>query len=85
MWSQLFSEISGDEQQGARRSPAGSSRKPSLVWQGEILYRHCRDSSMVEEGGQLDRRVVFGPRDDVLWRRRFKGESTAAEDYVQQK
>ena len=84
MWSQLCLEISGDEQQGARRSPVGSRREPPLVWQGEILYRHRRDSSMVEEGGRLDRRVVFGPRDDVLWRRRLKGESTAAVDYVQQ-
>ena len=30
---------------------------------------------MVEEGGQLDRRVVFGPGDDVLWRHRFQGEA----------
>ena len=34
-----------------------------LVWQGEMLYCRRRNSSMVEEGGQLDRRVVFGPGD----------------------
>ena len=55
-----FSEISGDEQQGARRSPVGRRREPPLVWQGEMLYRYLWDSSMLEEGEQLDRRVVFG-------------------------
>ena len=38
---------------------------------------------MVEEEGQSDRRVVFGPGDDVLRRRRFQGEATAAVGYVQ--
>ena len=60
------SEISGDEQQGARRSPVWRRGEPSLVWQGEMLYRHRQNYSMMEEGGQLDRRVVFGPRDDVV-------------------
>ena len=54
-----FFETSGKEQQGARRSPVGRRREPPLVWQGEMLYRHRRDSSMVEEGGQHDRRLVF--------------------------
>ena len=49
------SEISGDEQQRARKSPVGRRREPPLVWQGEMLCRHRRNSSMVEEGGQLDR------------------------------
>ena len=31
-----------------------------------MLYCHLRNSSIVEEGGQLDRRVLFGPRDDVF-------------------
>ena len=70
-----FSEISGDEQQGARRSPVGRRRKPPLVWQGEMLYRHRRNSSMVEEGGQLDRRVAFGPKNDVLMETSFSGRS----------
>ena len=70
-----FSEISGDEQRGAKRSPMGRRGKPPLVWQGEMLYRHCRDSSMVEEGGQLDRRVGFGPRDDVFVEMSFSGRS----------
>ena len=61
-----FSEISGDEQRGTRRSPVGRRREPPLVWQGEMPYCHRRNSSMVEEGGQLDRRVVFGPGDDVF-------------------
>ena len=30
---------------------------------------------MVEEGGQLDRRVVFGPRDDVFVETPFSGKS----------
>ena len=62
----------------------GRRREPLLVWQGDMLYSHRRDSSMVEEGGQLDRRVVFGPRDDVVWKRRFQGAATAAVDYIQQ-
>ena len=42
-------------------------REPLLVCQGELLYGHRRDFSMtVEDGGQLDRRVVFRSRDDVL-------------------
>ena len=61
-----FSEISGDKQQGARRSPVGRRREPPPVWQGGMLYCHRRNSSMVEEGGQLDGRVVFGPGDDVF-------------------
>ena len=61
-----FFEISGDEQQGARRSLVRRRRKPPLVWQGEMLYCHCRNAPMVEEGGQLDKRVVFGPSDDVF-------------------
>ena len=56
------SEISGEDQQGARRSPVGRRREPPLVWQGEMLYCHRRNSSMVEEGGKLDRRVVFRTR-----------------------
>ena len=46
----IFLEASGYEQHGARRSPVGSRREPPLAWQGEMLYRHHRDSSMVEEG-----------------------------------
>ena len=42
-------EASGLEQQGARRSPVGRRREPPLVWQGEMLYRHLRDSSIEEE------------------------------------
>ena len=67
-----FFEISGDEQQGVKRSPVGRRREPPLVWQGEMLHCHRRNSSMVEERGKLDRRVVFVPRDEVLWRRRFR-------------
>ena len=29
-----FLEISGDEQQDARRDPVGRRREPPLVWQG---------------------------------------------------
>ena len=67
--------ISGDEQQSARRSPVGRGREPPLVWQGEMLYCHRRNSSMVEEGGQIDRRVVFGPRDGVFVERSLSGRS----------
>ena len=70
-----FFDISGDEQQGARRSPVGRKRELSLVWQGEMLYCHRRNSSMVEERGQLNRRVVFGPRDDVFVETSFSGRS----------
>ena len=71
-----FLEISGDEQQGVRRSPVGRTREPPLVWRGEMLYCHRRNSSvMVEEGEQLDRRVVFGPRDDVAVETSFSGRS----------
>ena len=70
-----FFEISGDEQQGARRSPVGRRREPPLVWQGEMLYCHRRNSSMVEEGGHLDRRVVFGPGGDVFVETSFSGRS----------
>ena len=45
-----FTKTSEDEQQGARRSPVGRRREPPQVWQGEMLHRHCRDSSMVKEG-----------------------------------
>ena len=47
-------EISGDEQQDARKVPVGRRREPSLICQGEMLHCHRRNSSMVEEGGQLD-------------------------------
>ena len=69
-----FFEISGDEQQGARRSPVGR-REPPLVWQGGMLYCHRQNSPMVEEGRQLDRRVVFRPRDDVFVETSFSGRS----------
>ena len=52
-------ETSVNKQQGARRSPMERRIEPPLVWQREMLYHHGRDSSMVEEGGQLNRRVVF--------------------------
>ena len=70
-----FFEISGDEQQGARRSPGGRRREPPLVWEGEMLYCHHRNSLMVEERGQLGRRVVFGPRDDVFVETSFSGRN----------
>ena len=70
-----FVEISGDEQQGARRKEESGGREPPLVWPRETLYCHLRNSSMVEEGGQLDRRVVFGPRDDVFVEMSFSGRS----------
>ena len=70
-----FLEISGNEQQGATRSPVGRRREPLLVWQGEMLLCHRRDSSVAEEGGQLDRRVVFGPRDDVFVETSFSERS----------
>ena len=71
-----FFEMSGDEQQGARRSPVGRRREPPLVWQGKILYCHRRNySMMVEEGGQLDRRAVFGPEDDGIVETSFSGRS----------
>ena len=59
-------------------------REPPLVRQGEMLYLHRRHSSMVEEGGQLDRRVSSDPEMILWWRRRFEGEATASLDYVQQ-
>ena len=43
----------------------GRNRKTPLVWQGEMLYCHRRSYSMLEKEGQLDRRVVVGPREDV--------------------
>ena len=70
-----FSEISGDEQQSARRSPEGRRREPPLAWQGDILYCHRRNSSLVEEGEQLDRRVVFGPREVVFVETSLSGRS----------
>ena len=71
----FFAEIIGDEQKGARRSPVGRRREPPLVWQGEVLYCHRRNFSMVEEGGKIDRRVVFGPRDNVFVETSFSGRS----------
>ena len=56
-----FSEISGDEQQDAR-SPVGRRREPPLVWQGEMLYRHRRDSSMVEEGNMGHLQTLMKPK-----------------------
>ena len=38
-----FLETSGDEEQDARRCPAGRRREPPLVWQGERAYRYRRD------------------------------------------
>ena len=45
-----------------------------------MLYRHRRDSSMVEEGGQLGRRVVFAPSDVV--ERSFSGRIGAPKKYI---
>ena len=48
----------GDQQRRASRrkeESAGEKERATVVWQGELLHRHRRVSSMVEEGGQLDR------------------------------
>ena len=45
-----FLETSGDDHQDARRSSVGRRREPPFVWQGEMLFRHGRDSSVVAEG-----------------------------------
>ena len=68
-----FLEINGDEQQRGRGSPVGRRRDPPLVWQGEMLHRHRGDYSISEEEGQLNRRVVFRPRDDVFVETSFSG------------
>ena len=70
-----FLEIRGGEQHGARRSPVRRRREPLLVWQGDMLHCHRRNSSMVEEGGQFGRRAVFGPGDDVFVLASFSGRS----------
>ena len=79
----ILLEISGDEQQGARRSLAGRRRKPPLVYQGEMLYRHRRDFRWWKREGSLIVELSLNP-DVMLWRRRFQGAATAAVDYVQQ-
>ena len=61
----------------------GRRRDPPLVWQGEMLYRHGRDSSMVEREGSLIGELSFDPK-IMLWRCRSQGAAIAAVDYVQQ-
>ena len=72
----ILFEVIGDKKQGTRRSPVGRRREPPLEWQGELLYRYRRDSSMmVEEGGQLDRRFVFGRSNEVFVETSFSGRN----------
>ena len=80
----IFLETSGDEQQGARRSPVGRRKEPPLVWQGEMLYRHRRILRWWNKERTLIGELSSDPEMMFLWRHRFQEETTAAVDYVQQ-